>query len=397
MLLSSIGDWTGIIAVAALVARLGGARGGAFAVAGVMLARLIPLVGFGPFAGVLVDRFDRRTLMVVADIGRAALYGLLPFVGHLAGIFAVSFLIEVLALLWGPALDAALPNVVPADRLAKANSINLLTSYGTLPVGALLFTLLAAVSRGRGGVLGVHPEAAALWVDALSFGASALIVSRLDLGRRTWPAGHRGGHRIRSDLIDEWRFLRGQTRVRALIASLAVGFVGAGALTALGPLFAIYSLGVGDTGYGLLITALGIGLAIGMVVLMRQGERPATELGRRLTWSLLAFGACLILLGCTTWLVVAGLLTLVVGMAGGTPWVCGYTLLQQQVVDDFRGRTFALLTVVARFALLTSRVVFPLVAGVAVSLAGTRLALVAAGGVVLSGALISRRGATESP
>src|SRR5213592_2990431 len=60
MLLSSLGDWVGFVAVAALVARLGGARLGGLAVAGVMLARMLPSILFGPFAGVFTDRIDRR-------------------------------------------------------------------------------------------------------------------------------------------------------------------------------------------------------------------------------------------------------------------------------------------------------------------------------------------------
>src|SRR5213592_4544748 len=70
MLVSSLGDWVGFVAVASLVARLGGVRLGALAVAGVMLARLLPSVLFGPLAGVFADRFDRRKAMVSADIGR---------------------------------------------------------------------------------------------------------------------------------------------------------------------------------------------------------------------------------------------------------------------------------------------------------------------------------------
>src|SRR6266540_3974904 len=74
MLVSSLGDWVGFVAVASLVARLGGSRLGGLAVAGVMLARLLPSVLFGPFAGVLADRFDRRRMMMTADVSRGAMY-----------------------------------------------------------------------------------------------------------------------------------------------------------------------------------------------------------------------------------------------------------------------------------------------------------------------------------
>src|ERR671923_2655205 len=89
ILVSSLGDWIGFVAVVAMVTRIGGGRAG-FAVSGVMLARLLPSILFGPFAGVLVDRFDRKRLMVIADIGRGAMYASMPFVPSLPLIFVLS-------------------------------------------------------------------------------------------------------------------------------------------------------------------------------------------------------------------------------------------------------------------------------------------------------------------
>src|SRR5256886_4713230 len=169
MLVSSLGDWVGFVAVAALVARLGGSRLGGLAVAGVMLARLLPSVLFGPFAGVLADRFDRRTLMVSADVARGLLYASMPFLPGLAYIFLVSFFIECLSLLWTPAKDASIPNMVPRRQLSNAHSVGLITSYGTLPLGASIYTLVAGASNGIGahvGYFGLHPQFLALWLDA---------------------------------------------------------------------------------------------------------------------------------------------------------------------------------------------------------------------------------------
>src|SRR5436309_3596241 len=87
MLVSSLGDWVGFVAVASLVARLGGVRLGPLAVAGVMLARLLPSVLFGPLAGVFADRFDRRKAMVSADIGRGLMYASMPLLPSLWLIF----------------------------------------------------------------------------------------------------------------------------------------------------------------------------------------------------------------------------------------------------------------------------------------------------------------------
>jgi dTMP kinase len=99
------------VAVTSLVTRLGGVQAGAFAVAGVMAARMLPAILFGPVAGALVDRFDRKRLMIVADIARGSLYATMPFIGPLWGIYLISFVIECFSLLWTPARDASLPNL----------------------------------------------------------------------------------------------------------------------------------------------------------------------------------------------------------------------------------------------------------------------------------------------
>src|SRR5438874_310850 len=80
MTVSSLGDWVGFVAVAAFVSSLeSSASAKAFAVAGMMMARLLPSLIFGPFAGVLVDRVDRKRLMMTADISRGVMYGAMPF------------------------------------------------------------------------------------------------------------------------------------------------------------------------------------------------------------------------------------------------------------------------------------------------------------------------------
>src|SRR5204863_1348347 len=131
---------------------------------------------FGPLAGVLVDRLDRRQVMVAADITRGALYATMPFLPRLWMIYALSFAIECMSLLWTPAKDASVPNLVPRGQLSNANSVGLITTYGTLPLGAAIFTALAGVSTAIGHrvtYFGHHPEFLALWLDAATFLFSA--------------------------------------------------------------------------------------------------------------------------------------------------------------------------------------------------------------------------------
>src|SRR5438876_9760982 len=88
MTVSSLGDWVGFVAVAALVTQLGGKNAG-YAVAGVMAARLLPSILFGPFAGVLIDRISRKKLMMTADIARGVMYASMPLLRQLAAIYAL--------------------------------------------------------------------------------------------------------------------------------------------------------------------------------------------------------------------------------------------------------------------------------------------------------------------
>src|SRR4051812_48943337 len=131
---SSLGDWIGLIAITALAARIGGSGAGA-AVGLVLSARLIPGFFLAPVVGVLVDRWDRRRVMISCDVGRGVVLIFLPFVRSIAGLFLASLLLELMTLMWSPAKEASVPNIVDRDFLPTANSLSLAAAYGTFPLG----------------------------------------------------------------------------------------------------------------------------------------------------------------------------------------------------------------------------------------------------------------------
>ena len=232
MSVSSLGDWVGFVAVTSLVAKLGGSAAG-FAVGGVMTARMLPAILFGPLAGVLIDRFDRKQIMIVADVARGVMYGSMAFVGQLWLIFLLSFVIECFSLLWTPARDASLPNLVPRRQLANANSIGLVSTYGTLPLGGLIFSLLAGLS----GWIGEHVHFfhgnhffLPLWLDAATFGFSAYMVSRLTL-RSVGRTGEKFElSKLGKDVKEGFRFLKGHSLARAMTIGIVMGFAGVGSV-----------------------------------------------------------------------------------------------------------------------------------------------------------------------
>ncbi len=365
---SATGDWLGFSAIILLAAKVGGG-GGAGAISLVMAARIIPGFFFGPLAGVLVDRWDRRRTMVFCDLGRASVIALLPFVDNLAGLLVASLALEVLTLLWSPAKDATVPNVVPPDHLTTANSLSLAAAYGTFPFAALLFAGLAGVSSWLSGVdalsfLQLDQMSLALYVDVLTFLFAALMVRSLALPKRspkrTGDAERADLGRTLHELKEGWHYIFLNRTVRAVNTGIATGLIGGGMLIPLGAVFSTEVLGAGAAGYGLFTTALGFGVATGAVAVSVLQKRLPKE--RVFTGSLFVAGAAMFVGATSSSLAMATASVFVMGVFVGPVYVLGFVLLQEEVDDDLRGRVFSSLNTLVRLCVLVSMVAGPLLA-----------------------------------
>lgn len=363
---SSTGDWIGLVAIIALASRI--SDGSEAAVGLVMAARMLPGFFLAPVGGVLVDRWDRRRTMVACDLGRGAVVATLPFVNSLPGLFLASFILEILTLLWSPAKDASVPNLVPPEKLAAANSLSLAAAYGTFPIGSLLFASMAGLASWLGRFeptagLEVDRESLALWVDGFTYFCSAMVIASL----RHLPRKERnGGARIDwgqtwRELLAGLRFIRTSGPVRSVMLGIGVTLIGAGAVVPLGPIYAQSVLGAGSSGFGLLMTGLGVGGAVGVLVLSAMAQRLPTA--RVFVGAMFTTGLALVGAAAMSSLAPAVLCTGLFGMAAGVGYVSGFTLIQQLVADEMRGRTFATLYTVIRFCLLLSLAVSPWLSG----------------------------------
>jgi dTMP kinase len=405
---SSLGDWIGLLAILALAQSVSGGTG----IGLVMIARMLPGFVLAPVGGALIDRWDRRKVMVTCDIGRAVLLALLPFFHDLVELVLISFLIEILTLMWSPAKDASVPNVVEPDQLASANSLGLVAAYATFPLGAALFAALAGISKWLGHFHTLHvfhanQSSLAIWTDGASFLLSAWLIAHLDLPeeerhaprRIDWGATYR-------DIVDGLRFIRTDPLVRGVMIGLAGGLLGGGAVIPLGPLLSRQVLGGGDGGFGLLITALGVGAAIGVLTLLwLQRRLPRATV---FTVAIVACGASIIAAASVSSLAPAMVAAAAVGATAGTGYVTGFTVLQENVADEMRGRIFATLYTVVRLCLLLALTLSPFIAnllsniaqhltngsvhlaGVHVDLPGVRLALWLGGFVTICSGLAAR-------
>jgi len=363
--LSSFGDWLGLLALTALAPRLAdeGYAAANVAIAGVFILRLAPAIVIGPLAGVVADRLDRRWTMVVCDLVRFALFLSIPLVGTLWWLFAATFLIEAASLIWIPAKEATVPNLVPRERLETANQLSLFTTYGSAPVAAAVFAGLALLSGIiDNAVPAVDEVDLALFFNAATFLISALTIFRLtEIPPRavTVAAAEGPPPTIWRTMVEGWSFI-GRTRlIRGLVAGMLGAFAAGGAVIGLARTF-VGDLGAGEPGYGLLFGTVFVGLAGGMFL----GPRLVPEFSRRrlLGLSIAAAGLSLALLALIPHMVAAVMIVLMIGAWAGVAWVTGYTLLGLEVADELRGRTFAFVQTLVRATLVLVLAVAPLLA-----------------------------------
>lgn len=418
---SATGDWLGFLAIAALATRIGAGSAEA-AVGVVMAARIVPGFFLGPASGVIADRFDRKKVMVVCDVGRAAVLASLPFVDSfpspVLGLVLASLVMEVFTLLWTPAKEASVPNLVPTEHLTTANSLSLVAAYGTLPVAAGLFSLLSKVAEWIGGIdalqdLQTDQETIAFFVDSATFLFSAFMISRLPIHTAKRRAAAAAGEkridltRAFHELKEGWQFIFVNPVVRAVNIGLATGLIGGGMLVPLGPVFSIRILHAGTAGFGFFIFAMGSGVAIGVVLIsVFQKRLPKAEV---FAGSLLVAGVSLVIAASMSTLALAALFVAILGVCAGSVYVLGFTLLHESVDDDLRGRIFSALYTLVRFCVLIAFAVGPFLsdlldrlsrnlidqrlafAGVEIAVPGVRLTLWLAGLIIIGAGIVAVR------
>jgi dTMP kinase len=364
--LSSLGDWLSLLALSIIASDLGGGNG-LIAVSGVWLTSLLPSLLFGPLAGAIVDRFDRRTIMIVGDVVRALLYLSIPInltVGaadKLVWLYVAQFLASSASLFWTPAKDASVPNLVPADKLERANQLSLLTTYGTAPIAGLLFSVLALVSRAT-PFFSTNPSYLALYFNVVTFVVSALTVITLQIPRHR--ARRDGGAAPEPSVLrsiwDGWRFLGSTSIVRGIIVGMTGAFAAGGVVVGLGPSYVKNILHGGGAGWGVVFAAIFLGLAAGMFL----GLRILRGFSRHRLFGLaIAFAALpLALAALIPNLVIVAILVVILGACAGVAYVTGYTVVGLEVDDDTRGRTFAFLQSAIRVILFAVIAIAPTLA-----------------------------------
>ncbi|MCO5191419.1 MAG: MFS transporter, partial [Anaerolineae bacterium] len=338
---SNFGDWFNLIASAELISDL---TSSGIAVSYLFLARFIPLFVVSPFAGVLADKYNRRHLMIIADVLRAltvAGFLLIDSPDQLWLFYTLMVTQFVLSAVFTPARNAALANYVAQEDLVTANAIDSATWSSMLALGALIGGIVAQYF-GRNS---------AFLFDATTFLLSAWFISRTMPLRRPRLASAAGSEHEKIAFSDGLRFLWSRPFIMTLVFVKAGGSLAWGAINVLEINYAsdVFPIGGdGATTLGLIYFVTGVGTGLGPIAIRHWlGDAPRRlRLGITLGYLLLTLGIAMLALAPTLPLYLLGTLTRTVGT--GALWVFASALLYLLLPDEVRGRVFAF-----EFALLT--------------------------------------------
>ena len=298
-------------------------------VGAVLVVDFVPTILVGLTLGPLVDRLERRKLMVAADLVRAAVFATLPFAGSAAEIVALAFVAGIATGFFRPAVYAGVPNLVPEDDLPHANALLQTIENASWAIGPVIGGVLTAAT-------GPH---VAYWINAVSFLVSAALVVRIPARLLQSTTALTRGHW--TDLKDGFRAVVHSRPLLAVLLAWGIAGLGIGSISVSEVFIAKNTFNAGDFGYGLLFGAIGAGLVVGSF----WSGAVTNRFGVARTYTgalvLMALGFGIGGLSPNVW--VAAACCVVGGIGDGVAIVCNALLVQRGARDEVRGRALTVL------------------------------------------------------
>ncbi len=335
-IVSLLGDWFNLIASAALISRLSGSS---LAIGGLFVVRMLAPFLISPMAGVIADRYNRKHVLIITDLSRAAVvfgFLLIRDPDDIWLLYVLTALQLAISGIFFPTRNAILPDLVAPEELGTANALSSTTWSVMLALGAALGGLVA-------GGWGISP---AFIIDALTFLLSAVFIARIHY-RPLLPVttADLRPTTVLSEYLAGLRYLKDQIDILIITLQKAVwGLVAGGAFQVLQVEISKGIFPIGEGGgisLGILYAVAGVGTGIGPLLTRRftgDRERPL-RMAIALGYGLTTIG--LIVIATLSSLLVVSLGNFVRAFGGGLNWVFSTQLLLMLVPARVRGRIFA--------------------------------------------------------
>lgn len=326
-LVSTIGDALTSLAAGIIVYRL---TGSALSVGLMLMATAVPALVFGLIAGVVVDRYDRKRIMITADLLRAAVVFTIPFLVnvHVVFLYVAVMISASITQFFTPANDSVLPEIAPEEELGAANSIMAIAQFGSTAVGFALAGFLAS-SQSIDAVF---------WIDAGTFVFSAFMISLVRIaplvtGELTTIREMIGNLTFGARFIARTPILRSFVLVKTPI------LVSFGMQNVLLLPFAIKALHATEFEYGLQEGLTSVGFVIGSLAMARLSDRLREGQWLVLSWVGMGLFGLAYSLSTSIWLAIA--LISMSGMLNAPSFVAGRLINQRHTPREMRGRVFS--------------------------------------------------------
>jgi MFS family permease len=298
-------------------------------VGAVLVVGFLPTILVGLTLGPLIDRLERRKLMVGADLVRAVVFFALVFVGSAGGIVALAFVAGLATGFFRPAVYAGIPNLVSEEDLPHANALLQAVENASWAIGPILGGLLTAATSPH----------AAYWINAVSFLISAALIVRIPARLLQSATALTRGHW--TDLKDGFRAVLESRILLAVLLAWGFAGLGIGSVSVSEVFLANNTFHAGDFGYGLLFGGIGTGLVIGSFWSSSIQARLGIARTYGIAIAVMGIGFGLGSLAPDVW--VAALCCVVGGIGDGVAIVCNALLVQTGARDEIRGRALTVL------------------------------------------------------
>jgi DHA3 family macrolide efflux protein-like MFS transporter len=372
------GDFLALFGVISLITfRL---HGTAVQVTAVTISYVLPLAVISPMAGVFVDHWNVKRVMVASDVIRAVLITLLVFVTDVGQICVIFAILSTLSSFFAPAQSVTTRTIVPTDSLLAANTMMMQAFY--------IVRLLSPFAAGT--LIWAVGEKACFYLDTASFLFSAFMISSLTIVRPQRQSSEKTLNSLTQDFLEGNRFIFTHSGLTFVFVAMGVAMF---VLSSFSPLISIYirdSLHAGSFTFGLISAMVGIGLIAGaqLVPKLTQLSRVQVVLG-----GLFGLGFSAALLGAIPLTPLAAVSTFVMGFAISFVLIPAQTMSQQETPPPLMGRVSS--TFMSLISL--SQVLGLLLSGYLAKIMGVRVLFISSGGgliLIAAAAYLAMRGRT---
>lgn len=356
--ISNFGDRLNQMALVALIYQQN--PGSEMALAKLISFTIIPVFIIGPVAGVWIDRFNKRNVMIISDILRGCLVMLIPIfilTKQILLVYLVVFLTFSISRFFIPSKMAIIPDLVPKEKLLLANTLSDTTHMIGNVVGLVVAGIIVNI-RYIGAIGGFYIDAASFFVSALLLGFIAHKISVKEVRQEIVEAGKAFEHSLRRSILTELKEgfdrLIHYSDMRFIIAVFVVLLAGVGAISCVIIVFIQNVFGTATRDLGFLGMCLVAGLFLGTVIYGRLGQR--VEKRSVIFVSFIMSGLCIVLFATMVRhfpnILLAWVITGALGLSLSPIMVSANTLTHEAIAEEVRGRIFSSLEAVIHLAFL---------------------------------------------